>query len=202
MNDTPSCRRDAITGHLEAWSLTLHHHCSTSIFLELIFDSSNSASNFNSIGNVILNLAPALNAFLFPQFIWLFECNSLEEDHHQVRDDPRQSSRRGYFPRLLFTIDRYVASDYQVLYNLILHLVPSGRSLRDRVVEFTASRETPRTDILFAMSDPLRLLIIFSLMNSSQKFYSILVVCISSMYVIINNWPCLCVRDKLFVRLV
>lgn len=139
MKGTPSCRRDAITGHLEAWFLTPRHHCSISIFLELIFVSSNSANNFNSIGNVILNLAPALNAFLFPQLIQLFECNNLEEDHHQVRDDPRQSSRRGNFPHLLFTIDRYVASDYQVLYNLILHLGPSGGSLRDRVVGFTAS---------------------------------------------------------------
>lgn len=136
MKGTPSCRCD----YRPSGSLILRHHCPSSMFVEFIFDSSDSANNFNSIGNVILYLAPALHSFVFPWFIWLFECNSLEEDH-EVRDDPRQSSRRGNFPRLLFTINRYIASDYQVLYNLILHLVPSGGSLRDRVVGFTASGE-------------------------------------------------------------
>lgn len=108
----------------------------------------------------------------------------------------RQSSRRGNFPRLLFTIDRYVASDYQVLHNLVLHLeLSSGLLERSRSGIYRLRGETLWTDILFATSDLLRLLIIFSRMNSLQKFYSILVF-----------QPCMyrkqlwCLYDKLFIR--
>lgn len=183
----PSCRHDAITGHL---ILTIRRHCppTTKTLVELIFDSSDSANNFNLIMghvwlDVILNLAPSLEMHFSSRGLSDFS-NSLLREGSWIS---RQSSRRGNFSRLLFTIDRYVASDYQVLYNLVLHLVPSDGYLRDRVVGFTTPGQRHPPDRYFICD-----VWSFAAINHfpSYEFFAKVLFgsCISTMYVcIINN---------------
>lgn len=68
---------------------------------------------------------------LSPRDLSDFSNVTASEEDHEIRDDSRRDNHLAeeiswvYYLRSCITVDRYVASDYQVLYNLVLHLAPS-----------------------------------------------------------------------------
>lgn len=114
---SPSCRRDAITGHPIP---TIRHHCppSTKTFVELIFDSSDSANNFNLIGiRLIKLLLPLEMHFSFHGLSDFSNVTAFCAKDHELCDNhlPEEISRVYYLRSIVtstLTIRFYTISSY------------------------------------------------------------------------------------------